>query len=340
VRLRESAGTAGRIMGWLEDTTTFTAYGRTEDGAWLQVQLTNDPRNRNGWVFRDLTALRETDVSTLPVTGIAVEASPTPELAASAPRVVSSVTSRAREVFLRGQELGNRANVFSRVGDSITASPYFLTPIGLGQYDLGGYHNELIDVVGFFLSGNAYNGANPFLHASLAAGNGWGADRILQPGYSHPDVCGADPPLVCEYRLVRPAVALIMIGTNDSGGVAPAEYEANLRRIVDISIEMGVVPILSTIPPKRNDAWNAARADEFNAIIRMVARQYDVPLWDYWLALQSIPNQGISEDGIHPSVPPDSATCRLTPQNLNYGYTVRNLTALQALDSVWRQVMY
>jgi hypothetical protein len=71
-----------------------------------------------------------------------------------------------------------------------------------------------------------------------------------------------------------------------------------------------------------------------------MARQFEIPLWDYWHALQTLPNQGISADGIHPSAPPDGFTGRFTPANLQYGYTIRNLTALQALNTVWRSVMY
>ncbi len=329
--LRESPGTAGKILGRLDEKITFQAVGRSEDSTWLQVNLTNDPRRRFGWVFRDLTALREADVSMLPVTGSVVDATPAPLSIASNSGVVSGVTAKAREIFVRGQALGNQAHVFTRVGDSITASPYFLTPFGSGGYDLGAYQNELWDVVRFY---------STFGSASLAAGNGWGADRILQAGYNAPDVCGSDSPLVCEYRIRKPAVALIMIGTNDSGGVDPAVYERNLSRIVEISIEMGVIPILSTIPPKLNDAWNGQRAVQWNGIIKNVARRYDVPLMDYWLALQNVPNNGIGEDGIHPSVPPNEATGRFTTENLRYGYTIRNLVALQALDAVRRYVMY
>lgn len=343
VRLRETPGTAGRFITWLDGNVAFTATGRSEDGGWLQVELKNDSRNRRGWLSRQFTDLREVDVSSLPVTGVAIEATGVPAQLASnitTSGYISGVTAKAREIYLRGQELGNRPNVFSRVGDSITASPYFLTPFGSGSFDLGDYHNQLIEVTNYFLASNARGGANAFANASLAAGNGWGADRILQPGYSAPDLCGSDPPLVCEYRIVKPAIAIIMIGTNDSGGVAPGEYEANLRRIVEISIEMGVIPVLSTIPPKLNDAWNNARAIEWNGIITMVARQYDIPLIDLNAAMQLAPNQGIGRDGIHPSVPPDNATGRLTAENLRYGYTIRNLVTLQALDAIWRLVMY
>ncbi len=327
--LRESPGTAGRILGRLDQTVTFRAVGRSADSTWLQVELTNDPRRRFGWVFRALTALREADVSVLPVTGEVIDVTPAPPSSAS--NLISGVSANARQIFLRGQSLGNQAHVFTRVGDSITASPYFLPAFSGGGYDLGAYQNELWETVRF------YSG---FGSASLAAGNGWGADRILQNGYNAPEVCGSEPPLVCEYRLRKPAVALIMIGTNDSGGVDPAVYERNLSRIVELSIEMGVIPVLSTIPPKLNDAWNGERALQWNAIIKNVARRYDVPLMDYWLALQSAPNYGIDADGIHPSAPSDGNTLRFTPEGLRYGYTIRNLVALQALDALRRYVLY
>jgi len=251
--------------------------------------------------------------------------------------VISGITAHAREIYLKGKQLGNRANVFSRVGDSISASPYFLTPIGQGQYDLGPYRDELGPVVQYFSQANARAG-NSFANAPLSAGNGWGADRIIQPGYAYTDVCGNETPLMCEYKRVKPAVALILIGTNDSGGISWQTFANNLRQIIDTSINMGVIPVISTLPPKRVDAANNARVDEWNTQIRALARQYDIPLWDYWYALQRAPNQGIGPDGIHPSVPPNGATGNFN--DLNWGYTIRNLTALQTLNAVWKQAMY
>jgi len=294
--------------------------------------VTNHPKFKQGWVYRDLTALRETDVTMLPVKGETKDAPTPPPALQVAAASISGVTAHSHQIFQRGQALGNRPFIVSRVGDSISASPYFLTTLGSANVDLGMYQNELTDVWNFF--------KGSFTRPFFAAGNGWGADRLLQPGYSNPGTCGSDSPIVCEYKQAKPAIALIMIGTNDSGGVDPAVYEANLRQIVQISIDMGVIPVLSTIPPKQNTAWNAARANEWNGIIRLVAQQYDVPLMDYWAALQGLPGQGISEDGIHPSFPPGGNTARFTLDGLNYGYTMRNLIALQALNALWRNVMY
>jgi hypothetical protein len=102
---------------------------------------------------------------------------------------------------------------------------------------------------------------------------------------------------------------------------------------------MGVIPVLTTLPPKHLDTWNNQRIDQFNTIIRTVAQQNDVPLIDYWLALQKAPNQGISSDGVHPSFPVDGSTVRLSGPDLDRGYVIRNLTALQMLDALWHSVL-
>ncbi len=328
-RFRQTPGTAGKILATLTDKTSLVIIGRTADGAWVQVILDN---GKQGWIAIQFIDLGGADIAMMPIAGSAVEASATPTFDNKAPRVVTGITSTSRNIFLKGKEFGNRINVFTRVGDSISATPLFLTPFGTGQYDLGDYGNQLTDVISFF--------SGSFARGSMAAGNGWGADRILQPGYVNPGLCGSDSPLVCEYKRIKPAVALIMIGTNDAGGVDPAVYSAQLRQIIQTSIDMGVIPVLTTIPPKHLDAWNNGRIDEWNSIIRATARQYDIPLLDYWYAMQKAPNQGISADGVHPSEPPGGASGFLTATNLNYGYTIRNLTALQMLDALWHQVLY
>jgi hypothetical protein len=250
--------------------------------------------------------------------------------------VISNITARAKDIFNKGQSMGLRANVFSKVGDSITAAPEFLTPIGRGQYNLDGYQNELGPVVQYFSQADAFQG-NSFAHGSFAAGPGWKADTLFFPLWRDP--CGSEACITCEYSRVKPALALIMIGTNDSADVAPSDYTNNLKRLLDTTINMGILPVISTIPPKRLDPTNNARVDQWNQIIRSMAQQYQIPLWDYWTAMQKAPNQGLSPDGVHPSVPPDSATANFKPDHLAYGYNIRNLTALQVLNAIWRQVI-
>ncbi len=332
LRLRETPGTAGTILGELEEYTPMQIIGRTEDNKWVQIVLQD---GRNGWVSVGYLALY-IDLNTVSVTGVAEDAVVT-DLTGSG--VVSGISSTSRTILLDGLAKGNSPYVFTRVGDSISASPNFLTPIGQGNYSLGEY-GYLGDAISFF-SGPNGRGTNPFAASSLAARNGWSTESVLSPGNADPNVCWAgETPLECEYRLVKPAVALIMFGTNDSGGMPSATFQANLQIIVNKSISMGVIPVLSTIPPKHYNPATDGRVFEFNQIIIATARAYDIPLWDYYSAMAALPGEGLSPDGVHPSPAWDGLNAVFDAQHLQYGYPVRNFTALQVLYGLWQYVLH
>jgi hypothetical protein len=251
--------------------------------------------------------------------------------------ILSGITDQTREIFRRGQQLGNRANVFSKVGDSLTVATYVLYPIGWGAANLRQYQG-LLPVVEYFSAANARDG-NSFANISLSADNGWTTVSVFDPARSNPEIClPGEAPLICEYRIVRPATALILLGTNDVAEVPAVTYQANMRRIIEISVNRGIVPVVSTLPQREG---YEEQVTEFNAIIWDLAREYSVPLWDYGLAMSNLPNGGISQDGVHPSWPPGdfSAAVDFSAGNLRYGYTLRNLTALLVLDVLWRQVI-
>jgi uncharacterized protein YraI len=338
LRLRASPGTAGNVLGYLDANTTVTIIGRTQDNVWVQIVLVD---GSHGWVAAQYLNFN-VDLNTVSITGEAEDTSyPTsvPVVAPGGLDVVTGVSSHSRQIFLDGRAKGNSAYTFTRVGDSITASPYFLTGIGSAGYSLGQY-GYLQGAINFF-SGPNGRGANPFAAASIAARNGWSTESVLSPGLADPGVCrSGETPLECEYRLVKPSVALIMFGTNDSGGMPSGTFAANLNRIVEISINMGVIPVLSTIPPKHYNSATDGRVPEFNQIIISTARTYDVPLWNYWSVMSQLPGEGLAGDGVHPSIPPSGLSVVLDANNLQYGYAVRNLTALQVLYTLWQQVLY
>ena len=249
---------------------------------------------------------------------------------------LSGLSDHARQIYLAGLAAGNQPNVFSKVGDSITVAPPFLLPFGSGQFNLRDY-GYLAEVVNRYATGWARNG-NAFNNSSLAAKGGWSSFNVLSPSQTDHSLCHTGKsPLRCEYRLSRPSVALIMLGTNDVMDTSSDAFRANLQRIVSDSLDQGVVPILSTIPAFHRVGYEA-RVAELNSIIADVAHQNDIPLWDYWGALAGLPNQGLGPDGIHPSAAPNSAD--FTADSLQFGYTVRNLTALEALDALWRLELY
>lgn len=330
VNFRTGAGTNFSVIRRLTRGTTVAITGRNAAGTWLRVIVDG----QEGWLSsRYVNA--SASLNSLPVTD-AVTTSNAPAASGSAiPGVVPSVGTRAHQIFLAGQALGNRADVFSKVGDSITASSNFLYPIGYGGAQLDSY-GSLQAVINYFSQTTART-HNSFANDSIAARNGWTSGDLLDPNRGEQNGCPGEAPLTCEYRLVHPSVALIMIGTNDAmQGVSSAQFQANLQSIVQTTINLGIIPVLSTIPDN-----NVApdRIGEFNNIIVSVASAYNIPLWNYWLAMQGLPGRGISGDGIHPSTGPFEAGV-FTADGLIYGYNMRNLTALMVLDAVWRGALY
>jgi hypothetical protein len=99
-------------------------------------------------------------------------------------------------------------------------------------------------------------------------------------------------------------------------------------------MELGVIPVLNTIPaqPLKMD-----RVSAFNTILRDLAASNNLPLIDFAAALTDLPDSGLAWDNLHPSWPPgdEDQVAYFTPDNLRYGYTVRNLLTLQMLDRIW-----
>ena len=58
------------------------------------------------------------------------------------------------------------------------------------------------------------------------------------------------------------------------------------------------------------------------------------------LAIDPLPNHGCVADGFHYRSPPDGQTTTFDSDHLAYGFTMRNLTALEALDALRRTVLY
>ncbi|MEO8397240.1 MAG: SGNH/GDSL hydrolase family protein, partial [Chloroflexota bacterium] len=170
----------------------------------------------------------------------------------------------------------------------------------------------------------------------LAAKVGWTTYRVLNPVESDPTLCeDGESPLLCEYRILQPSVALIMFGTNDVSVLDPNNYRANLNQIVQLTEARGIIPILSTIPVRIR---YEAQVVQFNQIIVDVAAQHAIPLVDYGGAMLPLGSDGFDLDKVHPSVPPKgyAGAADFRTDNLYYGYVIRNLTALQMLDLVWQ----
>jgi len=235
--------------------------------------------------------------------------------------VIPVVSARVNEIFKHGVELGNNPRAFSKVGDCGSTPAWFLGDFDRGPryYQLGEYQH-LEDVI------QAFQGS--YARTSLAAKSGFNASSVFTALWANRSYCQSnETPLACEYRLHQPSFAFITLGTNDVWHLDT--FEPQMRRIIEFSIENGVVPILST---KADDEEGDG---SINATIARLADEYEVPLWNYWAAVQPLPDQGLQEDGAHITWGPNRFD---DPQAMEKGWTVRNLTALQVLDAVWRAV--
>lgn len=236
--------------------------------------------------------------------------------------VIPLVSETALGLYQRGQAGGNNSRAFSKIGDGEISAEWFLTAFDLGEpyYDLGPYQ-ELRSVIEYF--------AGSFGRMGMAARRGFNTQRILDPSRSDASLCAVgESPLVCELRILRPAFAILSLGTNQVW--KPDEFEEGMRQILDILISHNVVPILST----KGD--NLEGDHRINRAIACLARENDLPLWNFWAAIQPLPDRGLQPDREHLTYGPPDFGDRHAMQS---AWTVRNLTALQALDSVWRSVI-
>jgi peptidoglycan/LPS O-acetylase OafA/YrhL len=205
-------------------------------------------------------------------------------------------------------------HVFAKVGDSITVSPSFFSCFDGGPVDLDGRSD--------LAATRSYFGATPFSRISLAAKGGTTARDAIT---------GSPSPLAQELAAIDPRIAVVMFGSNEARyDWTLDEFGKNLWNLIDATIAHGTIPIMSTIPANTGYPAADARIPTFNRVIRAIAQGRGVPLVDLHGALESLPDRGISSDGIHPTVAPDGG-CVLTPAGLQYGYNVRNLLELEAL---------
>lgn len=266
------------------------------------------------WVSTPTDAATETPAPTLTM-------GPTPTLDPEAwkkfPVIPTGVSERTRLIYQMGLLKGNNPHAFSKVGDCNTTMPYFLGDFDTsGAYQLGEY-SQLQKSIDYF--------SGSFSRKSLAAKDGLTAHAALSVLWVDWKDCETyETPLTCEYRIQRPAFAIISFGTNDANG--GVDFEIAFRRVIDMTIGNGTVPILST------KADNAEGDNSINATIARVAYEYELPLWNFWLAVQTLPDKGMRSPE-HLSASP-VGFANFEGENLNYGWSIRNLTALQVLDSI------
>ncbi len=217
---------------------------------------------------------------------------------------------------------GLEDDAFIKVGDSITASPKYLSCFQRAHVWVA---PRLQDTLVALRSSRRF----VFGRASQSAQDGWSAWQPL---------AGNPSPLSREVLGVNGRFALVMFGTNDIETSRVTSFARRLIRLIDHLLARGVVPLLSTIPERRDSPGSRLEVPRFNAVIRVVAEARRVPLMDYHLALSALPHEGLTRDGIHPNVYVDEEgvprPCDFSEAGLTHGFNQRNLISLQAIDRV------
>lgn len=284
------------------------------------------------------------------------------------PAVGSAQVRRLQGVFRRGLKRGNRPRSFIKVGDSLSWTPLFMQGFSCREERLDG-SRSLGRTIRWFrglrLDSSSSNAAacpgggdDPFGRDSTAARpsqfSNW---PLISPPYYDPEIpadprcLGSEVPLACESRIMKPAVGLILLGTNDAQwGVQSAAVRENITRISDWLLARGTIPILSTLPPRLDSDLARTSVLAFNIEIRELGRERNLPVIDLYRALTA-PNmvdQGLGADGVHLNVFGTDQCwffqerCRsvdLRPNGLRFGHNRRNLLVLQTLNRLRQRVI-
>jgi hypothetical protein len=236
--------------------------------------------------------------------------------------VIPDVTDAAHILYQQGIAQGNNPHAFSKIGDGEISTEWFLTAFDHGSdyYSLGNYQS---------LSTVIENFHGSFERASLSARRGFNTNLILDSSASDPALCDTgESPLDCELRIHKPSIAILSLGTNQVH--RPEEFETGMRQIIAVLISREVLPILST----KGD--NLEGDHRINRTIACLAQEYKIPLWNFWAAIQPLPNHGLQPDLEHLTY--FGINDFDDPMAMQDAWTVRNLTALQVLDVVWQSV--
>jgi uncharacterized protein YraI len=314
-------------MSWL--------LGHTEDGAYRGWVASLYLRFREGFsaarlpVSDEVIAYQPAAAPSAqgvepPAEGIPASGAP-PALAAVP--IVPAISANVRDIFLRGQALGNDPRGITKVGECNSMSHAFLHPFGAGEYNLGPY--------GYLQAAISFFPASAFTHESVAARAGLTSQAALDAAWADPNLCpGGISLLECEYARSKPSIAFVMLGLQDVYFLGAQQYEQAMRRIIEISIDRGVIPVLTTMPVLPGDyaPRDAARID-FNMILVNLAREYHIPLMNLWLATESVAQHGIGVDFVHLSERGDNWT-DFNGEETQWGFTMWNLVALQTLDQL------
>lgn len=287
---------------------------RDATSQWLFIRIHPTP----GWVPAGVGEL-ERDILLLPVAGAASvttvpAATPVPSGAVPAPGaptparttpslaqfypVVTSVrdtplppwipvlTPRMWNLYWSGLAKGLDPRMFTIAGDCNSEGPYYLELVAVGHINTSGYP---------YVNAAIQQFAPSFFHPSIAVSGGATASSVLNKLFSPPTLCRpGETPFACELRTTRASIVFIMLGTGDHRDWE--NFEKNYRRLIETALQAGALPVVMTKPDALESQEGGAPEGYINDVIRRLAREYEVPLLDFWLAAQQMEHGGLLDE--------------------------------------------
>lgn len=225
-----------------------------------------------------------------------------------------------RAIYANGQEWGRDPNLFSILGDSTVMTPHMLARFGRDDLVLGKYDYLQPTVAHFAGNWSRFGVATHYgLHSWSVFDPFWADEKWCQPN---------EDLLTCEFRLQNPAFLLIRLGSNDAG--SPSGFEYNVRQAIQHTIDHGIVPIIITKPDRfEGDNTN-------NEILRRLAAEFHIPVWDLDRVAETLPGKGLDTDGVH--MVEYTANDFTDPAAFNSGHAMQDLSGLMVLHALLQTV--
>ena len=255
--------------------------------------------------------------------------------------ITSEVKAHLQEVLAAGVIEERVVGRMGQIGDSIThSSAFFRNTLLVGPDNNETGHNYAMIRSWLAYSGDQPADANSFYRdygKDVPYGNfgGWTIEDAVGAGHPFVAVDVGDGVVPGEFSW-----ALVMFGTNDIDDPdwEPLIWSQDLAAFVQDFEDLGVIPVLSTIPPEAAHLGDG-RVEEANQQIRELASNLDLPLVDYYrLILHHQPDNWhgtlIGPDGTHPSAGGGGNDFSQDGLTTSDGYAARTKLALDMAEKV------
>lgn len=193
--------------------------------------------------------------------------------------VIPNISENAVKIWRKGVEKGNDPHSFSVLGDCHSQPDVLFGKFADTAYLDDPDYKPYRKTIKYF--------SDSWSRSFVTVQNGMSVASAFNPMWARNPACkSGESPLACELRLNDPSILIISLGTN-WGTRNPDDFEEYLRQIVDFTIDHHVLPVVAT----KGDP--AGQNNPLNERMIKVAYDYDIPLWNFWVSIQDLPNQGL-----------------------------------------------